>query len=48
MRAWLDEGGVLKNLFVGKVGVTDPVAAWLAQGWLTEQPVPPTWRSYSS
>lgn len=48
VRAWLDTGGVLKHLFVGKVGVTDPVEAWLAQGWVTEQPVPPTWRAYSS
>lgn len=48
VRAWLDDGGVLKHLYVGKVGVADPVEEWLAQGWVSEQPVSPTWRAYSS
>lgn len=40
---WLDAGGDPALLYVGKVSVTDPVAAWLAQGWIQPGRVPPTW-----
>jgi len=40
---WLDAGGDIARLYVGKVGLDDPVADWLAQGWLRPQPLPPVW-----
>lgn len=43
VKAWLEAGGRIDHLYVGKVGVDDPVAAWLAQGWVTPQPVPALW-----
>jgi hypothetical protein len=43
VREWLDAGGDPALLYVGKVGVNDPVQDWLDQGWITREPVPPTW-----
>ena len=37
---WIDGGGPLSHLYVGKVGVADPVQQWLDQGLITPQPVP--------
>lgn len=48
VRDWLDRGGDLRHLYVGKVSVFDPVGEWLDQGWVTPRPVPPTWAAYSS
>lgn len=45
VRAWLDAGGDVAQLYVGKVGLQDPVSQWLAQGWIAPGPVPPTWAS---
>jgi hypothetical protein len=47
VRAWLDAGGDIADLYVGKVSVDDPVALWRAQGWLKAGPVPPTWQALS-
>ena len=44
VREWREAGGDIRELYVGKVGVTDPVADWLAQGWLQPGAVPPTWQ----
>jgi hypothetical protein len=43
VKAWLEAGGRIDHLYVGKVSVDDPVADWLAQGWVTAQPVPALW-----
>jgi hypothetical protein len=32
--AWLDAGGSLADLYVGKVGIDDPVSDWIEQGWI--------------
>ncbi len=40
---WLDAGGDIAQLYIGKVGLNDPVADWLEQGWVVERPVPPVW-----
>lgn len=47
VRAWLEAGGDISDLYVGKVSVTDPVAEWRAQGWVRPAPVPPTWRDHT-
>jgi hypothetical protein len=44
VRAWLDAGGDIRKLYVGKVGVDDPVDDWVRQGWVTPQPVPSLWK----
>ena len=43
IRAWLDEGGDVAELYVGKVGVHHPVAEWIAEGWVTTQHIPEFW-----
>jgi hypothetical protein len=43
VRKWLDEGGDIAHLYVGKVGLNDPVADWIEQGWITPQHVPALW-----
>ena len=40
---WLDAGGDIRQLYVGKVGLQDPIEQWAAQGWLSWQPVPSLW-----
>ena len=43
VRKWMDAGGDIRCLYVGKVGVDDPVTEWLEQGWVKPQPVPALW-----
>ena len=43
VRAWLDNGGDVSRLYVGKVSIDHPVAEWMAQGWVKPQPVPKLW-----
>ena len=43
VRAWLDQGGDLRQLYTGKVGIEDPVGAWLAEGWLRPATRLPSW-----
>lgn len=43
VRRWLEAGGSLSHLYVGKVGVDDPVGAWLDQGWVRPRSVPAWW-----
>jgi hypothetical protein len=43
VRAWLDEGGDIRKLYVGKVGIHDPIDQWIDQGWVTPQPIPKFW-----
>ncbi|RME21592.1 MAG: DUF1704 domain-containing protein [Deltaproteobacteria bacterium] len=40
---WLDAGGDIRRLYVGKVGLDDPVDEWLDQGWLQPGTLPPVW-----
>lgn len=40
---WLQAGGDLRHLYVGKVGIDDPVERWLEQGWVRLQPMPALW-----
>jgi hypothetical protein len=47
VRAWLDAGGDIRDLYVGKVGIEDPVAEWRAQGWVKDRPVPALWSALS-
>lgn len=39
--AWLADGNPVEHLYVGKVGIEDPVAQWLDEGWIAPQSVPP-------
>lgn len=41
--AWLEAGGDLARLYVGKVAVEHPVEAWIAEGWVRPMPVPDLW-----
>ncbi|MES2643014.1 MAG: tyrosine/phenylalanine carboxypeptidase domain-containing protein [Myxococcota bacterium] len=43
VRAWLDAGGDLRLLYVGKVGVHHPVGAWIRAGWVSPGFVPDMW-----
>jgi hypothetical protein len=43
VRAWLDAGGDISTLYVGKVGLDDPVSEWLEQGWVRRGTVPALW-----
>ena len=43
VKHWLASGGDIAHLYVGKVGIDDPVGEWLDQGWVTQQPVPALW-----
>ncbi len=45
VRAWLDAGNDVRRLYVGKVGLNDPVEQWVAQGWLQPGRIPELWRS---
>lgn len=40
VKAWMAQGGEVEHLYVGKVGVEDPVDQWLREGLVTPQPVP--------
>ncbi len=40
VKLWVSEGGDLRHLYVGKVGVADPVGQWLEEGLVTLQPMP--------
>lgn len=40
VKQWLADGGAVEQLYVGKVGVSDPVDQWLQDGLVTLQPVP--------
>lgn len=42
VRAWLAAGNPVAHLYVGKVGLDDPVTEWLNEGLVTLQPVPAT------
>ncbi len=44
VRDWLAAGGSIEHLYVGKVGVDDPVQQWMDEGWLSPQPVPALFR----
>ena len=44
VREWIDNGGDVAELYVGKVGIHHPVAEWIADGWVTPQRVPEFWR----
>ena len=48
VRAWLDAGGALADLYVGKVGVEHPVAEWVAQGWVRRKPLPALWGAHAA
>ncbi|MDP2305768.1 MAG: DUF1704 domain-containing protein [Pseudomonadota bacterium] len=43
VRAWLDAGGDLRLLYVGKVGVHHPIDAWIRAGWVSPGVVPGMW-----
>ena len=47
VRAWLEAGNPIENLYVGKVAIDDPVDEWIAEGWLVPQPVPALFRRIS-
>jgi len=40
---WLQDGNDIRSLYVGKVGLDDPVEAWMKQGWLRPGNLPPLW-----
>ena len=44
VKEWVESGNPVSHLYVGKVGVEDPVADWLDAGLITLQPVPRTFR----
>ena len=43
VRAWLNDGNDVRQLYVGKVGLTDPVQQWVDQGWLRAGRIPALW-----
>ncbi len=43
VRQWLDAGNDVRKLYVGKVGIDDPVDTWIAQGWLQPGALPSIW-----
>lgn len=45
VRSWVEQGGDLNLLYVGKVGLDDPVQQWLDEGLLTLQPLPRVFRA---
>ncbi len=45
---WLRSGGDVAQLYVGKVGVSDPVGEWLQQGWARPGALPPPWAQAST
>ena len=45
VRAWVDAGNPVRHLYVGKVGVDDPVQQWLDEGLITLQPLPRVFRA---
>lgn len=45
---WLLAGGQISHLYVGKVGVGDPVSEWIAQDWIQARPVPALWTADQS
>ncbi len=45
VRRWVEQGNPIRNLYVGKVGVEDPVQEWLDEGLLTLQPLPRVFRA---
>jgi hypothetical protein len=47
LRAWLEAGGSIGDLYVGKVSMDDPIAEWREQGWVSERPVPALWDALS-
>lgn len=42
---WLEAGGPIEHLYVGKVSVNDPVRQWIDEGWVQPRPVPSLWRA---
>ncbi|HNC96557.1 MAG TPA: DUF1704 domain-containing protein [Myxococcota bacterium] len=44
LRRWIAEGGDLRLLYVGKVGVQHPVQEWLEEGWVRMGIVPALWQ----
>ena len=45
---WLDAGGRIEHLYIGKVGVHHPVGEWLEAGLVTPGPVPGMWPTGTS
>jgi hypothetical protein len=43
VHSWLASGNEVTRLYVGKVGLDDPVDEWMRQGWLQPGSVPPIW-----
>ncbi len=43
VRAWMDAGGDMRLLYVGKVGLHHPVGEWIRAGWVRPGPVPGMW-----
>jgi hypothetical protein len=44
VRDWLDAGNDVRQLYVGKVGLNDPVEQWIDQGWLKPGHIPTLWQ----
>jgi hypothetical protein len=44
VKAYLSAGGSVDHLYVGKVGLADPVPLWLSEGWIVPGRVPPLWK----
>jgi hypothetical protein len=40
---WFSAGNSIRNLYVGVVGIEDPVSDWVDQGWLNWGPPPLSW-----
>lgn len=47
VRQWLDAGNNVQQLYVGKVGLDDPVQEWTEQGWLRPGVLPNMWQKAS-
>lgn len=44
VRAWIDGGGAVDGLYVGKVSLDHPVGQWVEAGWVQPAAAPSLWR----
>lgn len=43
VKRWLEAGGSIAQLYVGKVAIDHPVAEWIREGWVQPQAAPALW-----
>ena len=46
VKKWLQEGGDIRHLYVGDVGMEHPVQLWLKEGWVELRDTPSFWSTF--